>query len=111
MFRVTPGNPDSVQYAEKFRHNYMVNYNPNYMFTFGGGHDYMCNSAGNAYSNMDHDYDTPYVKSGKTPNRMGSVFGLVSFATCTPCHKPHVGPRCMWRTKRSRLDRQTTVSF
>ena len=59
MFRI---NGDSVQYAEKYWHNYMVRYEPSYMFTFGGGHDYMCNSGGSAYSNMDHDYNSPHVK-------------------------------------------------
>ena len=62
LFRVNPGNSDSVQYAEKHWHNYMVNYTPSYMFTFGAGHDYMCNSGGSAYSNMDHDYNSPHVK-------------------------------------------------
>jgi len=62
LFRINPNNRDKVDWMEKNTwHNVYVEFSTSHTMTFGGGHDLYCaQNSGNCYSNMDHDYDTPY---------------------------------------------------
>lgn len=59
LFRINPSNSKQAQWLEKAHRSHYIYNNQNYFLTFGGGHDYKCDSGGGCYTNSDYDYDVP----------------------------------------------------